>query len=82
MLRFARGAGRDGLCLVVVHDDAEREFDYQSGAEDALQRAADRSWTVVSIATDWATVLPQFPPVPRTRSAADQRATSRAPVSG
>jgi phosphoglycolate phosphatase-like HAD superfamily hydrolase len=82
MLRFARGAGRDGLCLVVLHDDAEREFDYQSGAEDALQRAADRSWTVVSIATDWATVLPQFPPVPRTRSAADQGATSRAQVSG
>ena len=62
MLRFARSAGRDGLRLLVLHDDAEREFDYRAGAEDALQRAADRSWTVVSIATDWATVFPQFPP--------------------
>ena len=78
MLRFA---GRDGLRLLVRHDDAEREFDYRAGAEDALQRAADRSWTVVSIATDWATVFPQFPAVPRTRSA-EQGAGSRAPVGG
>ena len=82
MLRFAGGAGRDGLRLLVLHDDADREFDYRSGAEDALQRAADRSWTVVSIATDWATVFPQFPPVPRTRSSADEGATSRAQASG
>ena len=82
MLRFARSAGRDGLRLLVLHDDAEREFDYRSGAEEALQRAADQSWTVVSIATDWATVFPQFPPVPRTRSSADEGATSRAQASG
>jgi phosphoserine phosphatase len=82
MLRFARSGGREGLRLLVVHDDADREFDYQAGAEDALRRAADRSWTVVSIATDWATVFPQFPAVPRTRSAADEGATSRAQVSG
>jgi phosphoserine phosphatase len=82
MLRFARNAGRDGLRLLVLHDDADREFDYRSGAEDALRRAADRSWTVVSIATDWATVFPQFPPVPRTRSSADEGSTSRAPASG
>ena len=81
MLRFARSAGRDGLRLLVLHDDAEREFDYRAGAEDALQRAADRSWTVVSIATDWAAVFPQFPPVPRTRSSAEG-AASRAPASG
>ena len=67
MLRFARSQSRDGLRLIVLHDDAEREFDYRAGAEDALQQAADRSWTVVSIATDWTTVFPQFPGVPRTR---------------
>ena len=76
MLRFARSQDRDGLRLLVLHDDAEREFDYQAGAEDALQRAADRSWTVVSIATDWATVFPQFPAVPRTRPSADQGAAA------
>jgi phosphoglycolate phosphatase-like HAD superfamily hydrolase len=78
MLRFARGGGRDGLRLLVLHDDAEREFDYRAGAEDALRRAADRSWTVISIARDWATVFPPFPAVPRTRTAADAGAGSRA----
>ena len=81
MLRFARGRHRDGLRLLVLHDDAEREFDYRVGAEDALQRAADRSWTVVSIATDWATVFPHVRTVPRTRSSPDQGATARAPAS-
>jgi len=78
MLRFARGAGRDALRLLVLHDDAAREFDYQAGAEEALQRAADRSWTVVSIARDWATVLPQLPAVPPTRVPADGAAATRA----
>jgi phosphoserine phosphatase len=82
MLRFARSAGRDGLRLLVLHDDAEREFDYRAGAEDALQQAADRSWTVISIATDWSTVFPQFPPVPRTRSSADEGAASHAGQAG
>ena len=82
MLRFARSQERDGLRLLVLHDDADREFDYQAGAEEALQRAADRSWTVVSIATDWATVFPQFPAVPRTRPSADEGAASRAPAGG
>jgi hypothetical protein len=45
--------------LLVLHDDPEREFDYVDGAEDALTRAEDRDWTVVSMATDWATVFPE-----------------------
>ncbi len=59
MLRFARHPGRDALRLLVLHDDPVREFDYVAGAEDALQRARDRSWTVVSIKADWVTVFPQ-----------------------
>jgi phosphoserine phosphatase len=58
MLRFARRPGRDALRLLVRHDDPEREFDYVAGAEEALQRAKDRSWTVVSVKDDWATVFP------------------------
>jgi phosphoserine phosphatase len=58
MLRFARRRGRDALRLLVLHDDPEREFDYVAGAEDALQRAKERSWTVVSVKDDWATVFP------------------------
>jgi len=82
MLRFARSSDRDGLRLLVLHDDAEREFDYQAGAEDALQRADARSWTVISIARDWATVFPQFPAVPRTRPAADASDRSQATAGG
>jgi phosphoglycolate phosphatase-like HAD superfamily hydrolase len=58
MMRFARVTGRPGLRLLVLHDDADREFDYVTGAEDALARAKDRQWTIVSIAKDWATVFP------------------------
>jgi phosphoglycolate phosphatase-like HAD superfamily hydrolase len=52
MLRYT-----DGLRLLILHDDAEREFDYAAGAEDALERARDQGWTVVSVKNDWATVF-------------------------
>ncbi len=42
-----------GLRLLVVHDDAEREFDYTSGAEAALARG----YTTISVKDDWATVF-------------------------
>ncbi len=58
MLRFAKHADRESLRLLVRHDDAAREFDYTAGAEEALERAAVRGWTVVSMKDDWATVFP------------------------
>ena len=57
MLRFARGPHHPPLRLLLLHDDAEREFDYTAGAEDALTRAADKGWTVISIKDDWSTVF-------------------------
>jgi hypothetical protein len=60
MLRFARTRGRDALRLLVLHDDAEREFDYVAGAEEALDRAKNRSWTVVSVRDDWERVFPEI----------------------
>ena len=57
MLRFAHTSERPGLRLLVLHDDPEREFDCTSRAEDALARARDRAWTVISIADDWSTVF-------------------------
>ena len=42
MLEFTHHADKPTLRLLVLHDDAEREFDYTSGAEQALERAADR----------------------------------------
>jgi phosphoserine phosphatase len=55
MLRFA-GGEHPAFRLLIRHDDAEREFDYATGAETALQRAVDEDWTVVSVKDDWATV--------------------------
>ena len=57
MLDFTQHPDKSSLRLLVLHDDAEREFDYTSGAEHALERAATAGWTVVSIKKDWATVF-------------------------
>ena len=57
MLTFA-GGSLPALRLLVLHDDAEREFDYTTGSETALQRADVDDWTVISINNDWATVFP------------------------
>ncbi|MGH3102433.1 MAG: HAD family hydrolase [Thermoleophilia bacterium] len=48
MLQFSTG-----LRLLVLHDDAEREFDYTAGAEDAL----NQGFTTISVKNDWATVF-------------------------
>ena len=58
MLDFTRHADKPFLRLLVLHDDAEREFAYTAGAEQALERAAAQRWTVVSVKDDWATVFP------------------------
>jgi phosphoserine phosphatase len=65
MLEYAEQPGRPFLRLLVLHDDAEREFAYTTGAERALERAAAESWTVVSMKDDWATV---FEPTGGTRA--------------
>ncbi len=58
MLQFTRHADRAFLPVLVLHDDADREFDYTSGAEQALQSAAADGWTVISIKNDWTSVFP------------------------
>ena len=57
MLQWAGGPGRQGFRLLVLHDDAEREFDYVAGAEKSLDLAREQGWTVVSIKNDWSTVF-------------------------
>ena len=57
MLQFAGGPTRPALRLLMLHDDADREFDYVAGAERALDRAQAQEWTVVSLKNDWATVF-------------------------
>src|SRR3954470_125591 len=53
MLDFTQHADKPFLRLLVLHDDAQREFAYTTGAEQALERAAAESWTVVSVKDDW-----------------------------
>jgi hypothetical protein len=57
MLEFTHHADKPTLRLLVLHDDAEREFDYTTGAEQALKQAEADGWTVVSIKNDWTTVF-------------------------
>ena len=57
MLQFARHADKPTLRLLILHDDADREFAYTTGAEQALDLARTDGWTVVSVKDDWATVF-------------------------
>jgi hypothetical protein len=57
MLQFTKHDDKPSLRLLVLHDDGKREFDYTSGAEQALEQASRDNWTVVSIKNDWATVF-------------------------
>jgi hypothetical protein len=57
MLDFSRHKDKSSLRLLLLHDDADREFDYTTGAEQALERAGTSGWTVVSVKNDWATVF-------------------------
>jgi hypothetical protein len=57
MLQFTKHDDKPSLRLVVLHDDGEREFNYTSGAEQALEQAGNDGWTVVSIKNDWVTVF-------------------------
>ena len=58
MLEFTRHQDKPFLRLLVLHDDAEREFDYTVGAEQALERAHADAWTVIGMKSDWATIFP------------------------
>jgi hypothetical protein len=57
MLDYTQQPDRASLRLLLLHDDAAREYDYVGGAERALDRAAAEGWTVVSIKDDWARVF-------------------------
>jgi phosphoglycolate phosphatase-like HAD superfamily hydrolase len=56
MLQYIH-AGSPSLCLLLLHDDADREFDYVAGAEKSLEEADVNGWTVVSIRNSWTTVF-------------------------
>lgn len=45
------------FALLVVHDDADREFAYTSAAEKSVAAAQQNGWTLVSVKDDWNTVF-------------------------
>ncbi len=57
MLCYTGARGGPALRLLVLHDDADREFDYTAGAEQSLEYAQKYDWTVVSMKGDWTTVF-------------------------
>jgi phosphoglycolate phosphatase-like HAD superfamily hydrolase len=57
MLQFSQAGTLPSLQLMVLHDDADREFDYVAGAEKALDLAKAHGWVVPSMKNDWTTVF-------------------------
>src|SRR5215210_3951004 len=57
MLDFARHQDKPFLRLLLLHDDADREFDYTTGAERALAQAGRDGWTTISKQSDWTTAF-------------------------
>ena len=58
MLEFADDNIGPALLILIHHDDADREFAYDTGTEKALKAARERDWTVVSIKNDFKVVFP------------------------
>jgi hypothetical protein len=63
MLQYATGGDQPGFALLVHHTDAEREWAYDRDSkighlDKALDEAATRGWTVVSMRDDWNTIYP------------------------
>ncbi|UCD42590.1 MAG: hypothetical protein JSV69_02975 [Chloroflexota bacterium] len=58
MLIFAGGSTLSTLRLLVIHDDAGREFAYTAGAEKIISAAQENDWTNISIKNDWIEVFP------------------------
>jgi phosphoglycolate phosphatase-like HAD superfamily hydrolase len=58
MLTFAGGPSLPVLRLLVNHDDADREFAYDAGAEKIISAAQANGWTTISMQNDWQEVFP------------------------
>lgn len=66
MLQYSASSSRPTLQILVHHDDAAREYAYDRQSkigrlDKALDEAAVRGWTVVSMKTDWKTVFAARP---------------------
>ena len=58
MLQYTTIGKRPSLGLLVHHDDAEREFDYECDTKvgrlcKGLKLAKERGWILISMKNDW-----------------------------
>ena len=53
MLQFTGGPSLPALRLLLLHDDADREFSYVAGAERALEAPRAQGWAILSMRDDW-----------------------------
>lgn len=64
MLEYTLASGEPSLALLINHDDAEREYAYESTAltmseaEPIVAVGHRLGWAVVSMRDDWSTVFP------------------------
>jgi hypothetical protein len=63
MLQWTTAGSGARFALIVHHTDAEREWAYDREShvgklDKALEEAAAKGWTVVSMKDDWATIFP------------------------
>ena len=58
MLWYSQTSPYRSLQLLLRHDDSEREYAYDAGAEKAQQLAAVHSWQVISMQGDFLLVFP------------------------
>jgi len=58
MLKFTQVRGKPYLNLLLHHNDAQREYAYDQGAERALTLAIEQHWQVISMRDDWQRVFP------------------------
>ncbi len=63
MLQWTAGSDRPSLCVLIHHTDADREWAYDRAShigrlDKALDEAARRGWTIVSVKADWEQVFP------------------------
>jgi len=57
MLQYTDATPGPSMSMLVLHDDADREFGYTAGAERALELAPGAGWAVTSMRDEWATVF-------------------------
>jgi len=68
LLQWATGGEAPGLGLLVLHDDAEREFAYGPAdglpdskigtfSQELMDTAKADGWTVISMKEDWKTIF-------------------------